>query len=259
MMRALKARLRQGYRTIGFPRTDPSLSPRYAGLPALDKGACTACGACVEVCPTEAISARLAPLEFELDLGRCIFCGDCEKVCSAKAITFTQSFRMGATEREGLLVGGQTPMRIERLREAVLSRFSHSMKIRVVSAGGCGACEADVNVLETIGFDLSRFGISVTASPRHADALLLVGPVSANMELALEKTWEAMPGPKLLIAVGACAISGGIYRGLPDVRDGSTLAVDLYIPGCPPHPLSILNGLLSLLDRIPAGPENPVS
>jgi len=255
MMRALKARLRQGYRTNGFPREDPRLSPRYAGLPVLDKGACTACGSCEEACPTQAISARMAPLDFTLDLGKCIFCRECEKACTAKAITFTHSFRMGATEREGLVVGGEVPMRVERLQKAMLSRFGRAMKLRVVSAGGCGACEADVNVLETIGFDLSRFGVSVTASPRHADALLLVGPVSANMELALEKTWEAMPGPKLFIAVGACAISGGIYRGLPRVRNGSTLPVDLYIPGCPPHPMTILNGILSLLDRAPANPE----
>ncbi len=108
-------------------------------------------------------------------------------------------------------------------------------------------------MLETIGFDLSRFGISYAASPRHADAILVTGPVSGNMELALKKTWEAMPEPKLVIAIGACAISGGMYRGLPEVRDGasSSLPVNLYIPGCPPHPMSILNGLLSLLGRIP--------
>jgi Ni,Fe-hydrogenase III small subunit/ferredoxin len=254
MMRALKARLSQGYRTNRFPQENPKLSPRYAGLPEFDRGTCSGCGACGEICPTEAISAREAPLEFRLDLGRCIFCRECEKACAPGAISFSKSFRMGTTEREGLVLGGEGPLRIERLREAMLSRFGRAMKLRVVSAGGCGACEADVNVLETIGFDLNRFGISITASPRHADALLLTGPVSANMELALKKTWEAMPEPKLVIAVGACAISGGIYRGLPEVRGGSTLPVDLYVPGCPPHPMSLLAGLLGLLGRLPDAP-----
>ncbi|MCX7026728.1 MAG: 4Fe-4S binding protein [Spirochaetes bacterium] len=255
MMRTVKARLRQGYRTNRFPKENPKLSSRYTGLPALDSGACTACGACEEVCPTEAISTSLAPLGFTLDLGRCIFCGACENACGQGAIAFSGNFRMGATDRKGLVLGGDTSMRIERLREEMLRCFGHAMKIRVVSAGGCGACEADVNVLETIGFDLSRFGISITASPRHSDALVVTGPVSGNMELALKKTWDAMPEPKFVIAVGACAISGGIYRGMPEVRDGagSTLPVALFIPGCPPHPLSILNALLSLLDRMPNG------
>ncbi|MFA5851723.1 MAG: 4Fe-4S dicluster domain-containing protein [Spirochaetales bacterium] len=255
MMRALQARLRQGYRTNRFPAEDPKLSPRYKGLPRLDIAACTACGACEEICPSQAILARAEPRRLELDLGKCIFCGDCEKACGQGAISFSKSFRMGATEREGLVLGGNVEMRIEHLQGEMLRCFGHAMKIRVVSAGGCGACEADVNVLETIGFDLSRFGISYAASPRHADAILVTGPVSGNMELALKKTWEAMPGPKLVIAVGACAISGGIYRGMPEARDGaaSLLPVDLFIPGCPPHPMSILNGLLDLLDRLPVG------
>ena len=254
MMRALQARLRQGYRTNRFPSEDPILSPRYRGLPRLHADACTTCGACEAICPTRAISANVGPRRLELDLGKCIFCGDCEKACDQGAITFSKSFKMGATEREGLVLGGKTEMRIQHLQGEMLRCFGRAMKIRVVSAGGCGACEADVNVLETIGFDLSRFGLSYAASPRHADALLVTGPVSGNMELALRKTWEAMPDPKLVIAVGACAISGGIYRGMPEALDGaaSLLPVDLYIPGCPPHPMSILNGLLALLDRLPA-------
>jgi len=126
-------------------------------------------------------------------------------------------------------------MRIEHLQKAMLSRFGRAMKLRVVSAGGCGACEADVNVLETISFDLNRFGISITASPRHADALLLTGPVSANMELALER-----PGKPCRAQAGhrrrRLRISGGIYRGLPDVRDGSTLPWTSISPAVLPTP-----------------------
>jgi Ni,Fe-hydrogenase III small subunit len=121
-----------------------------------------------------------------------------------------------------------------------------------VSAGGCNACEADVNVLTTVVFDLGRFGIQFVASPRHADGLLITGPVTQNMRLALLKTWEAVPAPKLVIAVGACAIAGGPFRGHAEVVHGAEglLPVSLFVPGCPPHPLTILDGLLRLLGRL---------
>jgi Ni,Fe-hydrogenase III small subunit len=130
--------------------------------------------------------------------------------------------------------------------------FGRSLKLRQVSAGGCNGCEADVNVLNTVVFDLGRFGIQFVASPRHADGLLITGPVTENMWLALQKTYDAVPAPKLVIAVGACAISGGPYRDHPEVHNGADamLRVDLYVPGCPPHPLTILDGLLRLLGKI---------
>ncbi|MFZ2491057.1 MAG: hydrogenase, partial [Thermoanaerobaculia bacterium] len=133
--------------------------------------------------------------------------------------------------------------------------FGRSLKLRVVSAGDCNGCAADVNVLGTIGWDIGRFGIQYVASPRHADGLVLLGPIPENMRLAVQKTYDAIPDPKIVVAIGACAISGGIYNGHPEQHDGaeSMLPVDLFIPGCPPHPLTILDGYLRLLGRLESG------
>jgi Ni,Fe-hydrogenase III small subunit len=147
-----------------------------------------------------------------------------------------------------------TELRLARaLEQARLRIFKRSLKLRVVSAGGCNGCEVDVNVLGTLAWDLGRFGIQIVASPRHADAVLVCGPVTKNMELALRKTYEAIPAPKLVIAVGACAISGGPYLHQAEQCGGAMgagFSVDLFIPGCPPHPLTILDGLLRLLGKL---------
>lgn len=249
-------RLKHGCETMAYPHGPaPALPDRHGGALRVDATKCAdACSACVPVCPTQAI-ARPAGQPVALDLGRCIFCAECVAVCPTHAITQTGDHRMAVRHRDDLLLG--SPEREEvrlatALDEKLRKLFGRSLRLRQVSAGGCNACEADVNVLGTIGWDLGRFGIQFVASPRHADGLLITGPVSKNMELALKKTWDAVPEPKLVIAVGACAIAGGPFVGHPEIHNGASalLPVDLFIPGCPPHPLTILDGLLRLLDRL---------
>jgi Ni,Fe-hydrogenase III small subunit len=187
-----------------------------------------------------------------IDTGRCLFCGACARACPDGRIGFSRGYRLAALRREDLVVHAGSPDCAPGTCAEAARLFGRSLKLRQVSAGGCGACEADSNVLTTPAWDLGRFGIQFVASPRHADGLLVTGPVTANMRLALRKTYEAVPPPRIVIAVGACAVSGGLYAGHPEQQGGaaSVVPVDLFIPGCPPHPLTILEGLLRFLGRV---------
>ncbi len=223
MLKILKTRFKQGCRTILFPKAKaPDLPQRYRGRPII------------------------AGQNGSIDLGKIFFNPDSD-------IVYSNDYSMATSKREDLVLSQEREMALARaLNERMLKIFGRSLKLRQVSAGGCNACELDLNVLNTPVFDLSRFGIQFVASPRHADGIVVTGPVSRNMREALLKTYEAIPEPKLVIALGGCAISGGIFSDSPQASHGldTIIPVDLFIPGCPPHPLTTLDGLLRLLGRI---------
>jgi len=242
MLKILKTRIHQGYRTSQYPTKPLTLHRHFKGLPQVN----TACRdemaqRCAEMCPQEAIDAK----KRLIDLGKCVFCGLCERISNGEFVHFTNEFAMAATRREDLLTSGAMPDLTVHRRKDVQGLFGRSVQLRQVSAGGCNACEADTNVLNTPFFDLSRFGIGFAASPRHADGIHVTGPVTRNMREALLRTYDAVPEPKIVIAAGCCAISGGPFRGSPEIIPLETLVpVDLYIPGCPPHPMTNLDAFL---------------
>lgn len=260
MLKTLRARLHQKHRTMNYPDEAPVLPELFRGYPHLAPGKCPdGCGECVAACPYGALTkgngeqGGEGETELRLDMGTCIFCTECTRACPHGGVGFSTDHRLATGKRDELIVTPGGEHRLAAALEEKLRRlYGRSLKLREVSAGGCNACEADTNVLATVGFDLGRFGIQFVASPRHADGIFITGPVTGTMREALLKTWEAIPEPRLAIACGACAIGGGPFRGNPEINNGvgDLIPIDLYIPGCPPHPLTILDGLLRLLGRL---------
>jgi Ni,Fe-hydrogenase III small subunit/NAD-dependent dihydropyrimidine dehydrogenase PreA subunit len=244
---AIKIRILQGDPLIHDVRgaNPPAL---FRGLPIIDEKSCAnGCKACVVVCPTHAIS--LKPVS--IDLGECVFCPLCEEVCPEKIIHFSNQTHIACTSTEQLLVTSKIKTIKPEIASAKIKKyFGKSLKLRQVSAGGCNGCELELNALSNVNFDMSRFGIEFVASPRHADGIVITGPITSNMAKATEICYNAVPKPKIIILFGACAISGGIFSESREL-DRSFLQkyhIDLYIPGCPPHPLTFINGLLDWLE-----------
>ncbi len=268
MFRILAKSVRTGIVTNPRPFTG---RPGF-GFPVIDFGRCTACEDCARACPTGAIG--VAPGEpgrktLSLSYASCIQCRECASACPEQAISPGRDFEVAVHTREQLvqrasfeadestgrwrfreveaLQGPSLEDSAAQLRERIRGRFGRSLHVRQVDAGSCNGCELEIIATANPVFDLERFGIHFVASPRHADLLLVTGPVTRNMEIALRRTYEATPEPRLVVAVGACGCSGGIfgegtYASLGGVD--RVVPVDVYVPGCPPRPQAILYGLL---------------
>jgi Ni,Fe-hydrogenase III small subunit/ferredoxin len=204
----------------------------------------------VGLCPTNAIS----PNPVQIDMGRCVFCGECAKAFPNK-VRFTKDYKLSSNKRENLIIkeGEDKPVEFDAslIRKEIRSLFSGSLKLRQVSAGGDNSCEWELNASGNVNFDVGRFGIEFVASPRHADGVVITGPISENMAEALQICFDATPEPKLVILVGTDAISGGIFENSKALNREflNKYNIDLYIPGNPTHPLTFINGVLTLLGR----------
>jgi len=248
MFDTLKSRIYQGDQAIPDIKK-AVIDEKFRGLPLIDRQNCSNCNECINVCPTNAINQDIS-----IDMGKCIFCGDCERKCPQNAIKFTNFHKISSTSRESLIIDSNiTQESFESIAvkstKEIKKLFGKSLKLRQVSAGGCNGCEMELNACSNVNFDMGRFGIDITASPRHADGLIITGPVTENMAKALEDAYLSVPDPKIIIITGTCAISGGVFQK-SDILKRDFLEkykVDLYIPGCPVHPLTVINGILDFL------------
>ncbi len=252
MFELLKLRKNHGFPVIADLRR-AEIIPEFRGFPLLSDKQCPGgCRSCPEICPTGAITTE--PLR--LDLGKCIFCGECARNCPAQAIRFSSAYCLGATDRARLVVSaGQTEADFHGqaivTRKEIKRLFGRSLKLRQVSAAGCNGCEMELAACGNVNFDMGRFGIDFVASPRHAAGIVFTGPISRNMAPALQDAYQSISEPRLVIAVGACAISGGIFADSRELNRCflEKVPVDLYVPGCPPHPLTFIHSILDFLGQ----------
>ncbi|WP_291104331.1 MULTISPECIES: hypothetical protein [unclassified Flavobacterium] len=206
--------------------------------------------ALVDLCPTDAIATN----PVSIDLGKCVFCGECAFAFPDK-IKFTKDYKIATNQREGLIIKEGDPKNIvlnpELIKKEIASFFSGSLKLRQVSAGGDNSCELELNACSNVNFDMSRFGIEFVASPRHADGIVITGPITENMAKPLQICYDAIPSPKIIILAGTDAISGGIFADSPALNRSflEKYKVDLYVPGNPIHPLTFINGVLELIRK----------
>ncbi len=203
------------------------------------------------ICPVNAILQK--PLS--IDLGKCIFCGECERATKG-AIKFTSGYKLGSSNRDHLVVKSGESYQ-EFVKDAIEAKkgiyriFGHSLKFRQVSAGGCNGCELELNACGNVNFDMGRFGIDFVASPRHADGIVISGPITRNMAPALQDAYDSISDPRIVIAFGACTISGGIFSESDSLNRSflDEIKIDLYVPGCPPHPLTFINSIINWMQK----------
>jgi Ni,Fe-hydrogenase III small subunit/formate hydrogenlyase subunit 6/NADH:ubiquinone oxidoreductase subunit I len=276
MFKILQKTFTTGIVTTEYPHKPASVSAYTRGRPDFNLGAWRDARPAAEVCPTGAIQIQDDDhkRQVTIDYGRCVFCGLCAEVSSDGAIRMTNECELATSDRQELMITARyvlhddgTHRYIENVldmsapqvesighktRTAIRELLGRSLAIREVDAGSCNGCELEIIALNNPVYDIERFGIHFVASPRHADMLLVTGPVTRNMELALRKTYAATPDPKVVVAVGACGISGGIFGNNYAVAGpvDAVVPVDVYIPGCPPRPEALLEGILLAVGRL---------
>jgi len=279
MFKIIQKTIATGIVTMSYPAEPAQVSERFRGRPNFDFEKWKDAQPAANVCPTGAISLSDSgdSRRVTVDYGLCVFCGLCAEASSDHAVRITQEFELATPDRRNLVFTAEYTLNPDgthreprfvhhrvcdveaevedvgqKAREQIQKLLKRSLAIREVDAGSCNGCELEIVALNNPIHDIERFGIQFVASPRHADMLLVTGPVTRNMELALLKTYRAMPEPKVVVAVGACGISGGIfgenYASLGGVD--KVLPVDVYIPGCPPRPQAVLHGILLAVGRL---------
>lgn len=262
MFKVIKKLIQYPRLTQNYP-SKPINSSLFIGAPEIDPKICNGCGECVSRCPSSAIVMDKTTNHIGINLDECVFCTLCEEVCPTGAAKMTDRFELAQKDKNKLRTN--TPVIEEEnmsqaAYDAICSRlktrsnqlFGRSLQIREVDSGSCNGCDYEINALNNPFNDIERLGISFVASPRHADMLLVTGAATRNMQEALQKAYNATPDPKLVVAVGACACSGGIFRDTYATNSGidGIVPVDVYVPGCPPRPQAIIHGILKALDRV---------
>jgi Ni,Fe-hydrogenase III small subunit len=251
MLDLIKLRIHHGFQAIGDIR-NAALMETHRGFPIIDESKyLDDWQKVVDLCPTKAITKNPAAI----DLGKCIFCGECERA-SKGAIHFSNDYKIAASKRDRLVVASGA-IYMDYVASAIEAEkkihtlFGRSLKLRQVSAGGCNGCEMELSACGNVNFDMGRFGIDFVASPRHADGIVITGPITKNMAPALSDAYKSISEPKIVIAVGACAISGGMFADSDELNREffDSVKVDLFIPGCPPHPLSTINAILDFIGK----------